>query len=161
VSLSPGGLGEPGRADVPGHQDGAGGGSGQFAHYRRPHQGASPVHLIIAMIKWIRTSRFSIKNSLSPPPGERERERERWRDRVRDLSCHQHDGGEMDCLCLTLTRSRFLCSGRFVMQVVSPRCLRCQPESSLWLDVRAQGEAAWPCMRAVAQVVKAVTLYSH
>ena len=29
--------------------------------------GARPVHLIITMIKWIRTSRFSIKNSL---PGE-------------------------------------------------------------------------------------------
>jgi len=27
--------------------------------------GARPVHLIIAMIKWIRTSRLSIKNSLS------------------------------------------------------------------------------------------------
>ena len=27
--------------------------------------GARPVHLIITMIKWIRTSRFSIKNSLS------------------------------------------------------------------------------------------------
>jgi len=26
--------------------------------------GARPVHLIIAMIKWIRTSRLSIKNSL-------------------------------------------------------------------------------------------------
>ena len=30
-----------------------------------PH-GARPVHLIIKMIKWIRTSRLSIKNSLSP-----------------------------------------------------------------------------------------------
>ena len=29
-----------------------------------PH-GARPVHLIITMIKWIRTSRLSIKNSLS------------------------------------------------------------------------------------------------
>jgi len=29
--------------------------------------GARPVHLIISMIKWIRTSRFSIKNSLSTP----------------------------------------------------------------------------------------------
>ena len=28
--------------------------------------GARPVHLIITMIKWIRTSRLSIKNSLSP-----------------------------------------------------------------------------------------------
>ena len=27
--------------------------------------GARPVHLIITMIKWIRTSRLSIKNSLS------------------------------------------------------------------------------------------------
>ena len=27
--------------------------------------GARPIHLIIAMIKWIRTSRLSIKNSLS------------------------------------------------------------------------------------------------
>ena len=31
---------------------------------RRSH-GARPVHLIITMIKWIRTSRLSIKNSLS------------------------------------------------------------------------------------------------
>ena len=31
-----------------------------------PH-GARPVHLIITMIKWIRTSRLSIKNSLSLP----------------------------------------------------------------------------------------------
>jgi len=29
------------------------------------HNGARPVHLIITMIKWIRTSRLSIKNSLS------------------------------------------------------------------------------------------------
>jgi len=29
--------------------------------------GARPVHLIITMIKWIRTSRLSIKNSLSAP----------------------------------------------------------------------------------------------
>ena len=29
--------------------------------------GARPVHLSITMIKWIRTSRFSIKNSLSTP----------------------------------------------------------------------------------------------
>jgi len=28
-------------------------------------RGARPVHLIITMIKWIRTSRLSIKNSLS------------------------------------------------------------------------------------------------
>ena len=28
-------------------------------------RGARPVHLIISMIKWIRTSRLSIKNSLS------------------------------------------------------------------------------------------------
>ena len=28
-------------------------------------QGARPVHLITTMIKWIRTSRLSIKNSLS------------------------------------------------------------------------------------------------
>jgi hypothetical protein len=27
--------------------------------------GARPVHLVITMIKWIRTSRWSIKNSLS------------------------------------------------------------------------------------------------
>jgi hypothetical protein len=32
-----------------------------------PH-GARPVHLIITMIKWIRTSRLSIKNSLSGHP---------------------------------------------------------------------------------------------
>ena len=31
--------------------------------------GARPVHLIITMIKWIRTSRLSIKNSLSPRKG--------------------------------------------------------------------------------------------
>jgi len=31
---------------------------------RRPHQ-VRPVHLIITMIQWIRTSRLSIKNSLS------------------------------------------------------------------------------------------------
>jgi len=30
--------------------------------------GARPVHLIIAMIKWIRTSRLSIKNTLSQQP---------------------------------------------------------------------------------------------
>jgi len=30
--------------------------------------GARPVHLIITMIKWIRTSRLSIKNSLYPHP---------------------------------------------------------------------------------------------
>jgi len=30
--------------------------------------GARPVHLIITMIKWFRTSRMSIKNSLSCPP---------------------------------------------------------------------------------------------
>ena len=29
--------------------------------------GARPVHLLITMIKWIRTSRLSIKNSLSDP----------------------------------------------------------------------------------------------
>ena len=29
--------------------------------------GARPVHLIITMIKWIRTSRLPIKNSLSAP----------------------------------------------------------------------------------------------
>jgi len=29
------------------------------------YHGARPVHLIITMIKWIRTSRLSIKNSLS------------------------------------------------------------------------------------------------
>jgi len=31
-------------------------------------RGARPVHLIITMIKWIRTSRSSIKNSLSAAP---------------------------------------------------------------------------------------------
>ena len=31
--------------------------------------GARPVHLIIVMIKWIRTSRLSIKNSLSAQGG--------------------------------------------------------------------------------------------
>jgi len=30
--------------------------------------GARPVHLIITMIKWIRTSRLSIKNSISSSP---------------------------------------------------------------------------------------------
>ena len=35
--------------------------------------GARPVHLIITMIKWIRTSRLSIKNSLSRLPGGRRR----------------------------------------------------------------------------------------
>jgi len=30
--------------------------------------GARPVHYIISMIKWIRTSRLSVKNSLSRPP---------------------------------------------------------------------------------------------
>ena len=33
-----------------------------------PH-GARPVHLILTMIKWIRTSRLSIKNSLFAVPG--------------------------------------------------------------------------------------------
>ena len=33
----------------------------------KPH-GARPVHLIIKMIKWIRTSRFLLKNSLSQVP---------------------------------------------------------------------------------------------
>ena len=32
--------------------------------------GARPVHLIVTMIKWIRTSRLSIKNS-DPPASER------------------------------------------------------------------------------------------
>ena len=32
--------------------------------------GARPVHLIITMIKWIRTIRLSIKNSLSEEGGE-------------------------------------------------------------------------------------------
>jgi len=32
---------------------------------RRPSHGARPVHLIITMMQWIRTSRLSIKNSLS------------------------------------------------------------------------------------------------
>ena len=32
--------------------------------------GARPVHLIIAMIKWIRTSRLSVNNSLSAAPGQ-------------------------------------------------------------------------------------------
>ena len=34
---------------------------------RLPGKGARPVHLIITMIKWIRTRRLPIKNSLSPP----------------------------------------------------------------------------------------------
>ena len=35
----------------------------------RPHShGARPVHLIITIIKWIQTSRLSIKNSLSSAP---------------------------------------------------------------------------------------------
>ena len=38
-----------------------------------PH-GARPVHLIITMIKWIRTGRLSIKNSLSIPVRARVRE---------------------------------------------------------------------------------------
>jgi len=32
--------------------------------------GARPVHLIITMIKWIRTSRLSVKNSLSGSGGD-------------------------------------------------------------------------------------------
>ena len=39
--------------------------------------GARPVHLIITMIKWVRTSRLSIKNSLSRQAPGRER-RARW-----------------------------------------------------------------------------------
>jgi len=41
--------------------------------------GARPVHLIITMIKWIRTSRLSIKNSLSRQPGRRRGARPRTR----------------------------------------------------------------------------------
>ena len=37
--------------------------------------GARPVHQIISMIKWIRTSRLSIHNSLSSPPAPRVRDR--------------------------------------------------------------------------------------
>ena len=39
--------------------------------------GARPVHLIITVIKWIQTSRLSIKNSLSPPQGTAPRRRRR------------------------------------------------------------------------------------
>jgi len=48
--------------------------------------GARPVHLIITMRKWIRTSRLSIKNSLSlhTPTGEREGDREGGRVRGRE-----------------------------------------------------------------------------
>jgi len=35
--------------------------------------GAQPVHQVSSMIKWIRTSRLSIKNSLSEPPEEEAR----------------------------------------------------------------------------------------
>ena len=38
------------------------------ATWKRESHGARPVHLIIMMIKWIRTSRLSIKNSLSAWP---------------------------------------------------------------------------------------------
>ena len=34
-------------------------------HFGTNSHGARPVHLIITMIKWIRTSRLSIENSLS------------------------------------------------------------------------------------------------
>jgi len=46
--------------------------------------GARPVHLIITMIKWIRNSRLSIKNSFSPPPRGREVGREGGRERARE-----------------------------------------------------------------------------
>jgi len=45
---------------------------GQAAHNRgHSRHGARPVHLIITMIKWIRTSRLPIKNSLSLAEGRR------------------------------------------------------------------------------------------
>jgi len=37
----------------------------RFKVHIPPSHGARPVHLIITMIKWFRTSRLSIKNSLS------------------------------------------------------------------------------------------------
>ena len=44
--------------------------------------GARPVHLIITMIKWIRTSRFSMKNSLSTADGDG--------DEVHHQRCRHH-----------------------------------------------------------------------
>jgi len=51
------------------------GGLGRKVDVRLPGKGnsnshgARPVHLVITMIKWIRTSRLSIKNCLSGPQG--------------------------------------------------------------------------------------------
>jgi len=42
--------------------------SGQTEPARAGAHGARPVHLIITMIQWIRTSRLSIKKSLSAGP---------------------------------------------------------------------------------------------
>jgi len=51
----------------------------ETVHVDVPVPGARPVHLIISMIKWIRTSRLTIKNSISPP---------RSSARRRSRTCH-------------------------------------------------------------------------
>ena len=52
------------------HAIGPAPGSGGFGvGVKSNSHGARPVHLIITMIKWIRTSRLSIKNSLSGVKG--------------------------------------------------------------------------------------------
>jgi len=54
--------------------------------------GARPVHLIITMIKWIRTSRLSTKNSLSLP------ERPEKHGRVRrEVELHRQPEFELPC----------------------------------------------------------------
>ena len=69
-----------------------------------PH-GARPVHLMITMIKWTRTSRLSIQNSLSdPPPHHPSRAGTRSRRRKREgLSSRKPQPPPK--LTLTLTRS--------------------------------------------------------
>ena len=82
--MEPGGQEKSGRETptLPGHS------RGESTHYTLPHgwladrkvdvrlsgkenpdsHGARPVHQIISMVNWIRTSRLSINNSLSPAP---------------------------------------------------------------------------------------------
>jgi len=74
-----------------------------FLHHARP------VHLIITMIKWIRTSRLSIKNSLSLPP---------FRFRAKKMQLEMFEGlapesQGLNCLiCATLRSKQRACDER-------------------------------------------------
>jgi len=55
--------------------------------------GARPVHLIITMIKWIRTRRLSIKNSLSPQRVHRVRQGQAEGEDQRDFARNDETRG--------------------------------------------------------------------